>query len=255
MVFLGRPSTTLRADRGGVDSPPVENRRRSNPPSLGSAADQIFRLPGVAPEVAGPVRAPSSDDCDLSLITSTHPSVPASARLVWPRGVKAEADRSHTVKEDRAPTLLDDGSIVAAESTSQSLPWRPRITTPRTAHSPLSQLPLVLFGTVESRLNPRTSVARVSWCPTVKTPGPSNDALTHDAWMDRLLAWLPTRRPSPRPSAASTSHVQARIRALVWKRGSSPRHVRILPPLRRTTRKLVPETAEGEGEDDFDDEY
>ncbi|EJK76794.1 hypothetical protein THAOC_01426 [Thalassiosira oceanica] len=94
----------------------------------------------------------------------------ASARLVWPRGVKAEADRSHTdtVKEDRALTLLDDVSAAAAESTSRSLPWRPMITTPRTAHSPLSQLPLVRFGPVESRLNPLTFIARVTWCPTVK---------------------------------------------------------------------------------------
>ncbi|EJK69005.1 hypothetical protein THAOC_09781 [Thalassiosira oceanica] len=48
MVFLGRPSKTLRADGGDIDSTPVENRRRLIHRLLGVAVDQIFRLPGVA---------------------------------------------------------------------------------------------------------------------------------------------------------------------------------------------------------------
>ncbi|EJK51858.1 hypothetical protein THAOC_28930, partial [Thalassiosira oceanica] len=82
MVFLGRPSTTLRADRGDVDSPPVENRRRSNPPSLGSAADQIFRLPGVkspAPS-AGESRAPQI----LTLRSPLSLTLTITVSRLWP---------------------------------------------------------------------------------------------------------------------------------------------------------------------------
>ncbi|EJK64826.1 hypothetical protein THAOC_14398, partial [Thalassiosira oceanica] len=62
-------------------------------------------------------RAFASDYCDLSLAsTPVLTPVPASARLVRPRGVKLEPeDRSHTAKKDRAPTLMDDAIAVAAE--------------------------------------------------------------------------------------------------------------------------------------------
>ncbi|EJK70786.1 hypothetical protein THAOC_07827 [Thalassiosira oceanica] len=102
MVFLGRPSTTLRADGGDIDSTPVENCHRSNPPSLGSCRRPD--LPSVAAPSSGdldpdptltplsdyhdhhqPVRAPASDDCDHSLTP-----VSASPNSVSPRGVKAE---------------------------------------------------------------------------------------------------------------------------------------------------------------------
>ncbi|EJK66904.1 hypothetical protein THAOC_12123 [Thalassiosira oceanica] len=67
-------------------------------------------------------------------------------------------------------------------------------------------------------------------------------ALTHDARMDRLLAWLPTQRPLPRPSAASTTSsiscmpsAHSCIDLMYAKRkevgefSESLRHVRILP--------------------------
>ncbi|EJK49575.1 hypothetical protein THAOC_31536 [Thalassiosira oceanica] len=166
---------------------------QSNPPSLGSTVDQIFRLPGVAPEVAGafcgriqgttkdPLHSSLSltltitasrlwlphDDCHNSLTT-------VSASTSWFGPVKSRLNPLRTgvipssTKRDRAPTLLDDASAAAAEVNKPEPPLEAEDHDARDRSSPLSQLPLVRFGTVESRLNPRTSVARVSWCPTDK---------------------------------------------------------------------------------------
>ncbi|EJK44809.1 hypothetical protein THAOC_36621 [Thalassiosira oceanica] len=144
MVFLGRPSTTLRADGGDIDSTPVENRRRSNPPSLGSCRRPDLptagsrRLPDTVCR-----KAPASDDYDLSrTLVSAFPGmispcvsrlnagelsqattatshspvvtpVPASTRSVWPRGVKDEpADRSHRLSSNKTdPVLQRHGHI------------------------------------------------------------------------------------------------------------------------------------------------
>merc|ERR1712205_97308 len=69
------------------------------------------------------------------------------------------------------------------------------------------------------------------------------------AKVQRPCAWCPTRPPSPRCSPASTTSStlctpsvpsSTGMSVRVWRRVSSPRPVRILPPSRRTTRRSVP---------------
>jgi tubulin alpha len=100
----------------------------------------------------------------------------------------------------------------------------------------------------------KRTIQFVDWCPTgfkcginyqPPTVVPGGDL----ARVQRPCAWWPTPPPSPRPCPASTtssilctpsvpSSTGTSVR--VWRRESSPRPVRILPPSRRITRRLAP---------------